>query len=82
MRQIAALSLLFSLPFQGIAQQPAKTIPGYTAASSATELDWEKKFRAIPEAARAHENMKFLAGHPHNVGSEAQRKNAEWMVAK
>ena len=83
MRQIAALSLLFSLPFQGIAQQPAaKGLPGYTAASSDTELDWEKKFRAIPEAARAHENMKFLAAHPHNVGSEAQRKNAEWLVAK
>jgi N-acetylated-alpha-linked acidic dipeptidase len=82
LRQIAALSLLISLPFQSIAQQPAKTLPGYTAASSATELDWEKRFRAIPEAARAHENMKFLAAHPHNVGSEAQRKNAEWMVER
>ena len=26
--------------------------------------------------------MRFLAAHPHNVGSEAQRKNAEWMVKK
>ncbi|MEG9434730.1 M28 family peptidase [Edaphobacter sp. HDX4] len=25
--------------------------------------------------------MKVLAAHPHNVGSEAQRKNAEWLVA-
>lgn len=84
MRQIATLSLLFSLPLsQGFAQQTAtKTLPGYTAADSAKELDLEKRFRAIPEAARAHENMKFLAAHPHNVGSEAQRKNAEWLVAK
>ncbi|HEX2918412.1 MAG TPA: PA domain-containing protein, partial [Edaphobacter sp.] len=84
MRQIAALSLLFTLPLShGFAQPPAaKTLPGYTAADSAKELDLEKRFRAIPEAARAHENMKFLAAHPHNVGSEAQRKNAEWLVAK
>ena len=46
------------------------------------EQDWETRFRAIPEAKRAHENMRFLAAHPHNVGSEAQRKNAEWMVAR
>ena len=83
MRHLAASFLLLSLPFQGVAQQPAaKTLPGYTGANSATELDWEQRFRAIPEAARAHENMRFLAAHPHNVGSEAQRKNAEWMVAK
>lgn len=83
MRQLVALSLLFSLPFSALAQQPpAKTLPGYTSATSAAELDWEQRFRAIPEAARAHENMRFLAAHPHNVGSEAQRKNAEWMVQK
>ncbi len=87
MRQLAALSLLISLPFQSstaaLAQENAnKSLPGYTAANSAKELELEKKFRAIPEAARAHENMKFLAAHPHNVGSEAQRKNAEWLVAK
>lgn len=81
MRHLAALSLLISLPFQGIAQQPAaKTLPGYTSADSAKELEWERRFREIPEAQRAHENMKVLAAHPHNVGSKAQRDNAEWMV--
>jgi N-acetylated-alpha-linked acidic dipeptidase len=81
LRQLVALSLLLSVPVQVFAQQPtAKTLPGYTGASSAKELEWEQRFRAIPEAAKAHENMKFLAAHPHNVGSEAQRKNAEWMV--
>ncbi len=83
LRQFVALSLLLSFPIQGLAQQPAaKTLSGYTSADSAAELDWEQRFRAIPEASRAHENMRFLAAHPHNVGSEAQRKNAEWMVAK
>jgi N-acetylated-alpha-linked acidic dipeptidase len=61
---------------------PDSTLSGYTPATSKTELDWETRFRAIPEAKRAHENMLLLAAHPHNVGSEAQRKNAEWVVAK
>lgn len=81
MRQIAAAALLFVLPLEGLAQQTAaKPLPGYTAESSAKELAWEKSFREIPEAKRAHANMKVLAAHPHHVGSEAQRKNAEWMV--
>lgn len=93
MRNVAALSLLCCLPFQGLAQQSVtqqggtqqsgvRVLPGYTSADSAAELAWEQKFRAIPEAAKAHENMRFLAAHPHNVGSAAQRANAEWMVAK
>jgi len=85
-RRLIAGSLLFSLPFGGFAQQPASQsetrLLGYTDSSSKTELDWERRFREIPEAKRAHENMRFLAAHPHNVGSEAQRKNAEWLVAK
>ena len=53
MRQITVLSLVLSVSFQSFAQQPAtKTLPGYTIATSAVELDWEQKFRAIPEAAR------------------------------
>jgi hypothetical protein len=51
-----------------------------SAASSKVERDGEQRFRAIPDAKNVHANMKLLAPHPHNVGSEAQRKNAEWMV--
>ncbi len=84
MRQLAASLLLLSLPLSVTAQQAgtATPLPGYTAADSAQELALEQKFRAIPEAKRAHENMMFLAAHPHNVGSEAQRKNAEWVLAR
>jgi N-acetylated-alpha-linked acidic dipeptidase len=57
-------------------------LPGYTAADSQAELDLEQKFRALPEAKRAHQNMLTLAAHPHNVGSEAQRRNAEWVLAQ
>jgi N-acetylated-alpha-linked acidic dipeptidase len=57
-------------------------LPGYTHADAKAEHDWEVRFRAIPEATRVHANMRLLAAHPHNVGSEAQRQNAEWMVAR
>jgi N-acetylated-alpha-linked acidic dipeptidase len=86
LRRIAAISLLLSFFVTSSAQQAAapaaSTLPGYTAADSTTELALEQRFRTIPEAERAHQNMLFLAAHPHNVGSEAQRKNAEWLVAK
>jgi N-acetylated-alpha-linked acidic dipeptidase len=67
---------------QDAAAPAASVLPGYTAADSQKELALEQKFRTIPEAERAHQNMLFLAAHPHNVGSEAQRKNAEWVLAK
>jgi N-acetylated-alpha-linked acidic dipeptidase len=87
LRRLIALVLLNALVFgmvpSGMAAQSAPVLLlGYTAADSKTERDWETKFRAIPEAKIAHANMKFLAAHPHNVGSAAQRANAEWMLAK
>ncbi len=85
MRRLVALLLLSTLIPGASAQSGSAAsgaMPGYTSADSKTERDWETKFQAIPEAKRAHENMKTLAAHPHNVGSEAQRKNAEWVVAK
>lgn len=85
MRRLVALLLLSTLIPGAPAQSRTSAsgaMPGYTSADSKTERDWETKFQAIPEAKRAHENMKTLAAHPHNVGSEAQRKNAEWVVAK
>jgi len=82
-RRLAAVCLLVCLPALTAAQQTASpTLPGYTAADSAAELALERRFRALPEAARAHQNMLFLAAHPHNVGSEAQRRNAEWVLAR
>jgi len=87
LRGFVAVSLLFGLaaiilPAQEASSLKSDRLLGYTSADSKAELDLEQRFRAIPEARRAHENMRFLAAHPHNVGSEAQRKNAEWILAK
>ncbi len=85
MRRFVSVLLLNTIVTGLVAQSvpsPSSTLLGYTDANAKVEREWESRFRAIPEAKRAHENMRFLAAHPHNVGSAAQRKNAEWMVER
>ncbi len=86
-RDIAACALVILTSFVLIAARqqppvPASDLRGFTLESSKTEQDWEKRFREIPDAQRVHANMLRLAAHPHNVGSEYQRENAEWLVAQ
>ena len=76
---VAAVSLSSLLPV-ATAQEAARPLLGFTAQSAATERTWEQKFRAIPDSKKISDNMHLLAAHPHNVGSEAQRKNAEWLL--
>lgn len=88
---VASLAMLPTLllaqgPARSFAQQAAtvadgsKPLPGFSVADSATERGWEAKFQAMPEGKRIRENMHVLAAHPHNVGSAAQRANADWLV--
>jgi N-acetylated-alpha-linked acidic dipeptidase len=55
---------------------------GYTPEHSATEVQWEKKFRALPDAAIIRENMRRLSARPHHVGSPYDKDNAEWLLAQ
>ena len=83
MRKDIPLLLAFSLAVLGSGQQTTSTGDslGFSPQDATAELSWEAKFRAIPDAKRVHDNMTHLAAHPHNVGSEYQRQNAEWLVA-
>jgi N-acetylated-alpha-linked acidic dipeptidase len=78
MRPIA-LSLLATL--SGVTLLPAaiETPRGFTAASGQTELEWEKKFSAIPDPNRMREAMRRLSARPHHVGSPYDKQNAEWI---
>jgi N-acetylated-alpha-linked acidic dipeptidase len=64
--------------------EPSSTVPlrGYTAEHSETEVKWEHKFRAIPDADRLRENMRRLSARPHHVGSPFDKDNAEWLLAQ
>ena len=85
MHRLVVPALLTALTMPVAAQTastPATNFLGYTSSDAKLEQGWEARFRAIPEAARAHQNMLFLAAHPHNVGSKAQKDNAEWIMAR
>jgi N-acetylated-alpha-linked acidic dipeptidase len=77
---------LTSFSIGALAQEQASpsstSLLGFTAQGSKAERDWEERFRRIPDAKRIHTNMAQLAAHPNNVGSDYQRKNAEWLVAR
>ncbi len=75
-----AVGSLASLAQSAVRVDTSKPLTGFTAAGSATERSWEAKFQALPDSKRISDNMHLLAGHPHNVGSDAQRANAEWLV--
>jgi N-acetylated-alpha-linked acidic dipeptidase len=57
-------------------------LPGYSAASSAPERDWETKFRATPSTDNLREDMRRLSARPHNVGSAYDKENAEWILSQ
>ncbi|WP_419803673.1 transferrin receptor-like dimerization domain-containing protein [Terriglobus sp.] len=88
MRRLAVLAVAAVLlqPLSTLHAQQAqavdisKPLQGFTAADSATERQWETKFQAMPDAKKISDNMHLLAAHPHNVGSAAQRANADWLL--
>ncbi|MGE0102072.1 MAG: M28 family metallopeptidase [Blastocatellales bacterium] len=49
---------------------------------SASANDWEERLRGIPSAERIGEYVRVLSAEPHHVGSEAGKRNAEWMRDK
>lgn len=76
---IAAVCLL---ALTAHAVDTAKPLRGYTAADSVTEVQWEEKFRAIPQPENMRENMRRLSARPHHVGSPYDKDNAEWLLAQ
>ena len=78
-RSIALLSL-FALTAN--AADVVSPLRGYTSATSTKEVQWEEKFRQIPDTANLRENMRRLSARPHHVGSPYDKDNAEWILAQ
>jgi N-acetylated-alpha-linked acidic dipeptidase len=55
---------------------------GYTQEHAAAEVQWEQKFREMPDPARVRETMRRMSARPHHVGSPYDKDNAEWLVAQ
>jgi N-acetylated-alpha-linked acidic dipeptidase len=80
MRQALALLSAFALATQ--AADSPHVLRGYSSQSSASELQWEQKFKEIPQQDRLRENMRRLSARPHHVGSPYDKDNAEWIAAQ
>lgn len=80
MRLAIAAAFLFALTAHAVDE--GKTLRGYTAADSATETNWEQKYRALPDRDHIRENMRRLSARPHHVGSPYDKDNAEWLLAQ
>jgi N-acetylated-alpha-linked acidic dipeptidase len=80
MRLLVAAVALFTLTAQ--AADTGRPLRGYTAETSATEVQWEQKFREMPDRDRIRENMRRLSARPHHVGSPYDKDNAEWLLAQ
>jgi N-acetylated-alpha-linked acidic dipeptidase len=79
-RAIACLSLLVSTAYAVNPEEVA--LRGYTTEHAAAEVQWEQKFRGVPDPARVRETMRRMSARPHHVGSPYDKDNAEWLVAQ
>jgi N-acetylated-alpha-linked acidic dipeptidase len=82
MRRLSVSFLMLSLAAYAVELAPTAPLRGYTPEHSATEVQWEQKFRALPEPDRIRENMRRLSARPHHVGSPYDKDNAEWLLAQ
>ena len=81
MRKLTASFLLVAASAYALDPAPAP-LRGYTTEHSAAEVQWEHKFRELPDRERLRENMRRLSARPHHVGSPYDKDNAEWLVAQ
>jgi N-acetylated-alpha-linked acidic dipeptidase len=59
-----------------------QSLAGYSSESSRAERQWEEKLREVPSPDNLRAYMEHLSAHPHNVGTDYDKKNAEWIAAK
>ncbi len=78
MRLMICFVGMFVLGLQ--AADSGRVLRGYSQQGSEAEIEWEQKFRAIPDQNRLRENMRRLSARPHHVGSAYDKDNAEWIL--
>jgi N-acetylated-alpha-linked acidic dipeptidase len=76
---ISAICLCAAFAYASDAGGPLR---GYTPGHSASEVQWENKFRSLPDRDRIRETMRRMSARPHHVGSPYDKDNAEWLLAQ
>ena len=80
MRLVVATACFVALTAHAV--DTGHVLRGYTSSDSATEVQWEQKFRSLPQPENIRENMRRLSARPHHVGSPYDKDNAEWLLAQ
>ena len=76
----ALLGMGFLLPGSGsLAAQATHAIRGFASPRVEPERALEQKFRAIPDATHAQNNLRHLTNEPHMAGTEGSHRVAEWL---
>jgi len=83
-------SLVATIVFASISLAPLgrhvvadeQPLAGFSAESSRAERQWEEKMKAIPDPDKIRAYMKQLSARPHHVGSQYDKDNADWLLAK
>ena len=79
-QKVAVFSAALLFPVLALAGGPQETgITGFAPSRVAEERQLEARLRAIPNAARAENNLRRLTSEPHMAGTEASRRVAEWL---
>ena len=58
------------------------TLTGSLTAQQSAQVDWEQRFKQLPDPQRMKDNMQRLSARPHHVGSPYDKENAEWILAQ
>ncbi len=74
------LAALAALLFGATPWQDPVPLRGFTATSSRTQRDLERRFREVPSPDSARSYMRRLAARPQHLGSAYGKDNAEWLV--
>ena len=65
-RAVACFTLLASTAYA--VNTGEVSLRGYTSEHAAAEVQWEQKFREIPDPAKVRENMRRMSARPPRVG--------------
>ncbi|HEX3543836.1 MAG TPA: transferrin receptor-like dimerization domain-containing protein [Candidatus Acidoferrum sp.] len=79
---LSALPLIFAFTYKAKVSADDQPLAGYSSESSRAERQWEEKFREIPSPDNLRAYMQHLSARPHNVGTQYDKENAEWIAAK
>jgi N-acetylated-alpha-linked acidic dipeptidase len=83
LKQILSISLSLILTSSVLAQSMIGgrgTLLGFSAESSGTQREQEKKFDSYLQAGNLHDWLKRLSARPHHLGSPYDKENAEFIA--